>query len=219
MQVSMKKIVLFGPPGAGKGVFSDQIKRILPDIVHISTGDIFREHVKNKTPLGAKVKDYLDEGTLVPDDIAIKEVQLILKKEEIKKGGFVLDGFPRTVKQAEALAKMTSVDMCLLLTVSPDTVEKRILGRFMCQKCNAIYNIYTLKPKKEGICDKCGAKIKFEQRSDDTKETFKKRMALYKQYSPPILDYYTKKKLVKKIDTEDTLKLSDDDLKKILEIT
>lgn len=174
--------------------------------------------MKNKTPLGFKVKDYLDQGTLVPDPIVIKEIQQILRKDEVKKGGFVLDGYPRTIKQAEALSKMTSIDMCLLLTVPPEIVEKRILGRYMCQNCNAIYNIYTLKPKKEGICDKCGSEIKFEQRSDDTKETFKKRMNLYKQYSPPIIEYYKKNKLLKKVDAEDTLKLSKEDIKKILEL-
>jgi len=212
------RIILFGPPGAGKGTFSSQIKTILPKIVHISTGDIFRENVKNNTPLGLKVKDYLDEGVLVPDDIVINEVKIFLDKKEVKKAGFIFDGFPRTIKQAEALSKMSPVDLCLLLTISPDVIEKRILGRYMCQKCNAIYNIYTLKPKKEGICDKCGSEIKFEQRSDDTKETFKKRINLYKQYSPAIIEYYKKKNLLRKIDSEDTLKLSKEDIKKILEL-
>ncbi|MCK4779812.1 MAG: nucleoside monophosphate kinase, partial [Candidatus Lokiarchaeota archaeon] len=181
----MKKLILFGPPGAGKGTFSGQIKRILPDITHISTGDIFRENLKNETPLGLKAKSYMDKGELVPDEVVIDMVRDRLNKEDAKKNGFILDGFPRTLPQAEALSNITEIDLLLLLQVSRDIIFKRILGRYGCKNCGEIYNKYTLPPKVEGKCDKCGAEIKFEQRSDDNEETLKNRLDTYEKNAKP----------------------------------
>jgi adenylate kinase len=215
---SKVQVVLFGPPGSGKGTFSSQIKKVLPDIPHISTGDIFRENLKNETPLGLKAREFMDKGALVPDDITIDMVADRLSREDVKEHGFILDGFPRTINQTEALSKITKVDLFLLLDVSRDIITKRILGRYSCKKCGEIYNKYTLPPKTEGICDKCGAEIKFEQRSDDNEETLKNRLDAYEKNAKPIIKYYKEKKLLRNVNAENTLELTENDIKKILEI-
>ncbi|MFX0006639.1 MAG: adenylate kinase [Promethearchaeota archaeon] len=212
----MKKLILFGPPGAGKGTFSSQIKVVIPQIVHISTGDIFRENLKNETPLGLKAKSYMDKGELVPDDVTIEMVRDRLNKEDVKKNGFILDGFPRTLPQAESLSDITEVDLLLLLQVSRDIIFKRILGRYGCKSCGEIYNKYTLPPKVEGICDKCGAEIKFEQRNDDNEETLKSRLDAYEKNAKLLIKYYKKRGKLKKIDATDTLSYTEDEIKKFI---
>ncbi|MFX1418322.1 MAG: adenylate kinase [Promethearchaeota archaeon] len=214
----MKKLILFGPPGAGKGTFSGQIKKVAPEIVHISTGDIFRENLKNETSLGLKAKSYMDKGELVPDNITIEMVRDRLNREDVQKSGFILDGFPRTLPQAEALTKITEIDLLLLLQVSRDIIFKRILGRFGCNNCGEIYNKYTLPPKVAGVCDKCGAEIKFEQRADDNEQTLKNRLDAYEKNAKPLIKYYKKRGKLKKVDATDTLSFSDDDIKHIIEI-
>jgi adenylate kinase len=215
---SKVRVVLFGPPGSGKGTFSSQIKKVLPDIPHISTGDIFRENLKNETPLGLKAKEFMDKGALVPDDITIDMVADRLSREDVMEHGFILDGFPRTLNQTKALTKITEIDLFLLLDVSREIITKRILGRYSCKSCGEIYNKYTLPPKTEGICDKCGAEIKFEQRSDDNEETLKNRLDAYEKNAKPIIKYYKKKKLLKNVNAENTLELTENDIKKILEV-
>jgi adenylate kinase len=212
------KFILFGPPGSGKGTFSSQIKKVLPDIVHISTGDIFRENLKNETPLGKKAKSYMDKGELVPDEVVIDMVRDRLNKEDVRENGYILDGFPRTLPQAKALSKFSDPDLLLLLEVDRDIIKKRILGRYSCKECGALYNKYTLPPKKEGICDRCGAEIKFEQRSDDNEETLKNRLDTYEKNAKPVVKYYKKKKLLKRVNAENTLAFSEEDIKGILEI-
>jgi adenylate kinase len=217
----MKKLVLFGPPGAGKGTLASYIKNVLSDIAHISTGDIFRENLKNETPLGLKAKKYMDKGELVPDDVVIDMVRNRLNKDDVKQNGFLLDGFPRTLEQAKALSNITDVDLLLLLELDRSVITKRILGRFGCPECGEIYNKYTLQPKvqtgeKQWICDKCGAEIEFIQRSDDTEETLKNRLDAYEKNAKPVIEYYEKKGLVKRVDAENTLALNDDDIKKII---
>ncbi|MFX0144766.1 MAG: adenylate kinase [Candidatus Hodarchaeota archaeon] len=214
----MKKLILFGPPGVGKGTFSSQIKKVIPEIVHISTGDIFRENLKNETPLGLKAKSYMNKGELVPDDVTIEMVRDRLNKDDVKQKGFILDGFPRTLTQAEALTDITEIDLLLLLQVSRDIIFKRILGRYGCNSCGEIYNKYTLPPKVEGICDKCGAEIKFEQRSDDNEETLKSRLDTYDKNAKPLIKYYKKRGKLKKVDATDTLSFTEDDIKKIIGI-
>ena len=216
--IKMKKLILFGPPGAGKGTFSGQIKILLPKIVHISTGDIFRENLKGETPLGLKAKSYMDKGELVPDDVVIEMVRDRLNKEDVKTNGFILDGFPRTLLQTEALSEITKVDLLLLLEVSRDIIFKRIMGRYSCKNCGKLYNKYTLPPKVEGKCDKCGADIKFEQRSDDNEETLKNRLDAYENNAKPIIEYYKNKGKLKRIDASDTLSFTEDDLKRFIEI-
>ena len=214
----MKKIILFGPPGAGKGTFSGQIKKVLLDIAHISTGDIFRENLKKETPLGLKAKEYMDKGELVPDEVTIGMVKERLNKEDARKNGFILDGFPRTLPQAKSLSEISDIDLFLLLDVSRDIITKRILGRYSCKSCGEIYNKYTLLPKKEGICNNCGAEIKFEQRSDDNEETLKNRLDAYEKNAKPIIKYYKKKKLLKKVNAENTLELTGEQIKAILKL-
>ena len=212
------KFILFGPPGSGKGTFSSQIKKVLPNIIHISTGDIFRDNLKNETPLGNKAKSYMDKGELVPDEVVIEMVQDRLNKTDVKENGYILDGFPRTLPQAKALSEISDPDLLLLLEVDRDIIKKRILGRYSCKECGALYNKYTLPPKQEGICDKCGAEIKFEQRSDDNEETLKNRLDTYEKNAKPLIKYYKKKKLLKKVNAENTLAFSEEDIKDILEI-
>ncbi len=217
----MKKLVLFGPPGAGKGTLASYVKKVLPDIAHISTGDIFRENLKNETPLGLKAKGYMDKGELVPDDVVIDMVRDRLNQDDVKQHGFLLDGFPRTLTQAEALSTITEVDLLLLLELDRSIITKRILGRFGCPECGEIYNKYTLQPKvqkgeNKWKCDKCGAEIEFKQRSDDTEETLKNRLDAYEKNAKPVIEYYEKKGLVKKVDAENTLDLTEDDIKKII---
>ena len=217
----MKKLVLFGPPGAGKGTFSGQIKKVLPNIAHISTGDIFRENLKNKTPLGIKAKGYMDKGELVPDEVVIDMVEDRLNQEDVKEHGFLLDGFPRTLAQTKALSKITDVDLLLLLEVGRDIIKKRILGRFSCPECSEIFNKYTLPPKvqkeeNKWVCDKCGAEIEFKQRSDDTEETLRNRLDAYEKNAKPIIKYYKKQKVLKKVNAENTLDLTEEDIKKII---
>ncbi|MFW9938295.1 MAG: adenylate kinase [Candidatus Thorarchaeota archaeon] len=212
----MRRLILFGPPGAGKGTFSSQIKEILPNIIHISTGDIFRENLKNETPLGLKAKGYMDKGELVPDDVVNDMMRDRLNKEDVKNNGFILDGYPRTISQTKALNNITDIDFLLLLEVPEEIIIKRILGRYSCPSCGEIYNKYFMKPKKEGICDKCGASIKFEQRSDDNEETLRNRLNVYEENAKPIISHYKEKGKLKVINYENKLPIND--IKKILEL-
>jgi adenylate kinase len=216
-----KKIILFGPPGSGKGTFSGQILKVLPEIVHVSTGDLFRYNLKNNTPIGLKAKEYMDKGALVPDEVVIEMVRDKLKTEEVKTNGYILDGFPRTLKQAQALSEMTEVDLLLLLKVSRDIIMKRILGRFGCKDCGSIYNKWTLPPKEKlgddkWKCDKCGVDVVFEQRADDNEETLNSRLDVYKKNAKPLLEYY--KSIIKEINAENTLEMTDDDIKKAIDM-
>ncbi len=217
----MKRIILFGAPGSGKGTLSSQILRVLPDIVHISTGDIFRENLKNDTPLGLKAKGYMDKGELVPDEVVIDMMRDRLNQEDVKKEGCILDGFPRNMSQTKALDGIIQIDTVLLLEVEKSIIKKRILGRFGCDECGEIYNKYTLQPKVQNeenkwICDKCGAEIEFKRRSDDNEETLEKRLNVYEENAKPIINYYQEKGLLKKVEAENTLELTEDDIKKII---
>lgn len=212
-----KLIVLLGPPASGKGTFSSQILKILPNLVHISTGDIFRDLVEKNDPISAKIKEYMEKGELIPDKYVIKKMEEILNNPDVKEHGAIFDGIPRSISQCSFLDKY-KVDLVLLLNVDEELIKKRVLGRYSCQKCNAIYNKYFLKPEKDGICDKCGAEVEFVQRTDDNVETFKVRLKLYNDYSGPIIEHYKNQGILKTVDTEDTLQLTDDDLEKILEI-
>jgi len=207
-----KHIILLGPPGAGKGTFSSQVKEVLPDIIHVSTGDIFRENLKNETPLGLKAKSYMDEGKLVPDEITNDMVKKTL--DDISDKSWVLDGYPRNLNQAEFLSKITTIDSVILLSVDHKILIKRILGRYSCPNCGAIYNKFFMKPKKEGICDKCGERIEFKQRADDTEETLNNRLDVYEKNTKPLIDYYKDQGLVKEIDY--TNKLSEDKVKEVI---
>lgn len=189
----MLNIVLLGPPGAGKGT---QAERIVEKygIPQISTGDIFRANIKEGTELGKKAKGYMDKGELVPDELVVDLVKDRLEKDDCK-NGFMLDGFPRTVFQAEELDNIMSekgigINKVLNIDVESDKLIDRISGRRVCKACGATYNIVSKPTAKEGICDNCGGEV--YQRADDTKETVKNRISVYFSQTAPLIDYYQK---------------------------
>ena len=187
------KAIIFGPPGSGKGTYASRLQSNLGVDV-IAMGDIFREIIKKGTALGKKVKGYVEKGLLVPDEVVIEVLKERLVKTETRKG-FILDGFPRTLQQAKALDKITNVDVVIQLTVPDWIIIERLSTRRICKNCGEVYNIRYLKPKKEGICDKCGGTL--YQRSDDTAEVIKERIKVYEQQTQPILHYYGEKKVPK----------------------
>ncbi len=197
----MSSIILLGAPGSGKGTLAQQLKTKL-NIPHISTGDMFREAVKGNTPMGLKASSYMKDGHLVPDDITIGVVDERFTKEDVKKG-FILDGFPRTIPQAEAFDsiiknKGLKIDAVILLDVDQGLIVRRITGRRSCPSCGNVYHIETVKPKVEGICDSCSTKL--IQRKDDTEEVVKERLETYEKQTAPLIDFYSAKKILLKID-------------------
>ncbi len=194
-------VVLLGPPGAGKGT---QATRIIDSykIPHISTGDIFRENVKQGTELGIRAKEYMDKGELVPDDLVV-EIALDRLNREDCKAGFLLDGFPRTVHQAEELDKFLQskgekVDHVINISVEKKELIRRLIGRRVCKNCGATYHIDTMKPRVDDVCDVCGGPL--YQRSDDNKETVENRIDVYEEQTVPLIKYYEKAGKVTDID-------------------
>lgn len=184
------KIIFLGPPGSGKGTYASRLSPIL-NVPHISTGDILRENVKRETELGRTASEYMEKGKLVPDKIIISMIKERISQEDCR-NGFILDGFPRTINQAKELDRITEIDAVINLAVPEDIIIKRLTARRVCEKCGAIYNILTLKPKEEGICDRCGGRL--IQRKDDTEEVIKKRLEVYKETAKPIIEFYENKK-------------------------
>lgn len=190
-----------GPAGAGKGTMSDLILKEY-DIPHISTGDMLRDNVRNNTELGSLAKSYMDAGNLVPDDVIIAMVEKRLQEDDCQKG-YLLDGFPRTLVQAEAFEKIENkigkpVECVITLEVGFDTLVERITGRRICPKCGAIYHIHNKPSKVEGICDVCGSEL--TQRKDDTVEQLTVRMDGYEKSTKPVIDFYDKRGIVSYID-------------------
>ena len=182
--------IIFGAPGSGKGTYASRLKTALGAEV-ISMGDIFREIMKKETDFGKKVKKYVEKGHLVPDEIVIGVLRKNLS--EIPSGkGIILDGYPRTIPQAEVLQEIAKIDVILLQNVPDWIIIERLSSRRICKKCNEVYNIRFLKPKIENICDKCGGQL--YQRPDDTSEVIKKRIQLYQKMTSPIINYYKEKK-------------------------
>lgn len=189
--------ILLGPPGSGKGT---QAKRLIEkyDIPQISTGDLLREAVKNGTELGKEAKQFMDAGKLVPDEVVIGMVKERLQKDDAQKG-FILDGFPRTVPQAEELDKVLEgmgkkIDKVINIEVPDEEVVERLSGRRTCKDCGAMYHVKFSPPKEEGKCDKCGGEL--YQRDDDNPETIKSRLQVYHEQTAPLKDYYGKQGLV-----------------------
>lgn len=215
---NMPNLVLFGAPGAGKGTLAGKIKKFSP-VVHISTGDLFRENLKNETPIGLEAKSYMEKGQLVPDSVVIGMVKDRIDRDDVKSHGFMLDGFPRTLAQAKALDEIAQVDVVAVLDIDKDILKKRIIGRYSCPDCGKIYNIYfdDLKPKDGKNCDKCG--VELTHRSDDNEETFQKRWQTYKDQSEEVIIYYEEREgLVKRLDGSRTMSYTEDDLKSTLNL-
>jgi len=200
----MKKIFL-GPPGSGKGTYSKRISPIR-NIPHISTGDLFRENIKNETEIGKKVKEIIDKGELVSDSIVIEILKRRISEEDCKKG-FILDGFPRTIEQAKVLQGLKEIDVVLNLVIPEDILIEKICARRICKNCGDIYNIADINrqgikmppmnPKEEGKCDKCGAEL--IQRKDDNEKTVKDRLETYKKEIQPLIDFYKNLGILKDI--------------------
>lgn len=194
------RIVLLGAPGAGKGTQAKKIIEKYP-MPQISTGDLLRAAVAAGTALGKEAKSYMDKGELVPDSVVLGMVEERLKQDDCKKG-YILDGFPRNTKQAEALDKMlASLSMSLTAALSVDVpfedLMKRLTGRRTCKSCGQMYNIYFNRPAKDNTCDKCGGQL--FQRDDDKEETIKKRLEVYNAQTAPLIDYYGKKNILKSV--------------------
>jgi adenylate kinase len=194
-------LIFLGPPGAGKGT---QAKRICEKygLIQIATGDILREHLRNETGLGQKAKEYINAGNLVPNDLIIDMMRYEIEKNRTK-GGFLLDGFPRTVTQAEALDELLEdledkLDLAIVLNVPNDMLITRLTGRRVCPSCGTSYHLEFNPPKTEGICDNEGAEL--TQRKDDNEETVKNRLEVYDKETKPIINYYEQKGLVYNVD-------------------
>jgi len=199
-------IVFLGPPGSGKGTYASRIAPQL-GIPHISTGDLLREAVTKKTLVGKKAEGYMKKGLLVPNEIIMQMVKERLERKDAKPG-FIFDGFPRTISQADSLGGMAKLDVVINLRLPDSVIIQKILARRTCEKCGNIYNIANIRigrinmppvaPKKEGVCDKCGGRL--VSRSDETEQIIKGRLDVYRKETQPLIDYYSKKKLLRNVD-------------------
>ena len=192
----MKNLVFIGAQGAGKGTYAALLvdKLCIP---HISTGDMFREAIKNQTTLGVEAKTYIDDGKLVPDEVTIKLVEERLLRPDCKEG-FILDGFPRTISQATALKNIIKLTDVVYLEISEETVMQRLGGRIQCRECAAIFHKTNIPPKVEGICDKCGGEL--YTRKDDQPEAIKRRLATFYEQTTPLIKFYEEMGILKRVD-------------------
>ena len=193
------KLILLGAPGAGKGTQADILCKEL-DIPTISTGNILRAAIKNGTPTGMKAKAYMDEGKLVPDEVIIGIITERVAREDCK-NGYILDGVPRTIAQAEALEKAgIKFDDVISIEISDEVIMERMSGRRVCESCGASYHLVAVPPKQEGICDKCGGKL--VQRKDDAPETVKARLEVYHRETEPLKAFYAQRGLLKSVENQ-----------------
>jgi adenylate kinase len=183
------KLVIFGPPSAGKGTQAQKLSKQY-GIPQVATGDLLRKAVADKTPLGLKIKSYLDQGKLGPDEVIVQLIKERVAKPDCK-NGFLLDGFPRTMGQAKELERMTDIDLVLSIVVDFDALVERAVGRRTCPKCSAVYHVKFNPPMNEGVCEKCGSKL--IQRDDDKEETVRNRLKVYQEQTAPLIEYYRKK--------------------------
>ena len=212
------RIVLLGPPGAGKGSLAGLIKDMM-GIAHISTGDMLREEMKKGSVIGVEIKTLIEKGSLVSDELITRLVEDRLTNDPILKKGYLLDGFPRTVKQAEDLDKIlaktqTKLDFALNMDAGIEIILVRLSGRRVCKKCGALYHLQNKPSKVQDVCDACGGEL--YQRSDDNEETIRKRLDVYTTSTKPIVDYYINTRRLKKVDGGKETADVRDDLVKIL---
>ncbi len=191
-------LVFLGPPGAGKGTQAKLLSQRM-GFLHLSTGDLLREAVKNQTPLGKKAKEYMDRGELVPDELIVQLIEETMPKD----GNVILDGFPRTVNQALALEEMLRVkgekiSKVLFFDVPDEVIIDRLSGRRVCSKCGAVYHVKYNPPKVEGVCDLCGGIL--VQRDDDKEEVVKKRLEVYRKQTQPLIEFYQERGIIYKLD-------------------
>ncbi len=211
-------IILLGPPGAGKGTQAKRLEDAY-GIPQLSTGDMLREAVTSGSEIGQKAKQVMDAGELMPDGLMVKMIEDRIQQKDCAKG-FILDGFPRTVAQAEALDEMlarlgTGLDHVIELKVDEEALVERIVGRYACARCGAGYHDMFQKPKVDGVCDYCGA-TQFKRRPDDNEETVRARMEAYRDQTAPILPYYKEKSILKQVDGMADIDEVTTELKKIL---
>lgn len=193
------QLVLLGPPGSGKGTYASRLN-IRLGVPHISTGDIVRDEIKAGTELGKQIRRYSDRGELVPDEIIIEMLQDRLDRPDCAKG-FILDGFPRTIAQADALGKIAEIDLVINLNVPDEIIIQRLSNRLVCRRCGAIFNTLTLKPKKDLVCDECGGEL--YTRDDDRPEVIKERLNVYRRETAPLIEHYKNKELLKDVYCDD----------------
>jgi len=189
------RIILLGPPGAGKGTQAVRLAEKLA-VPHISTGDILRRNVVKKTKLGLQAQPYMATGKLVPDELVIEMTAKRLKEKDARKG-FILDGFPRTLAQANALEDLTEIDVVVNLFLDPEDLVKRSTGRQVCPNCEAVYHVLTNPPRKTNVCDKCGSDL--VQREDDKEEVVRTRITTYEDLTEPLCMYYKEKALLRDV--------------------
>ena len=212
------RLIFMGPPGVGKGTQA-QILAKERGLKQISTGDLLRQAVKDGTELGKLAQSYMNKGELVPDDVVLGLIEESIKSPECA-NGFILDGFPRNVAQAEALDELLQknnlpIDAVIALVIDPEIVVKRLSSRRTCRNCNEVYNLISKPPKVEGVCDICGGEL--YQRSDDKESTIRNRLEVYERTTAPVLDYYEKTGLVKKIDGDGNIEEIAERIRKALE--
>lgn len=196
------KMILLGAPGAGKGTQAERLCKLL-NIPTISTGNILRAAIKNGTPTGLKAKAFMDAGKLVPDEVIIGIITERLAEDDCK-NGYILDGVPRTIAQAEAMEESgIKFDAVIALDVSDEVIMERMAGRRVCEKCGSSYHVVNLPPKQEGVCDQCGGKL--VQRKDDAPETVKHRLEVYHKETKPLEDFYAQRGLLKIVENHPTV--------------
>jgi adenylate kinase len=193
------RLVFIGPPGVGKGTYAAAVSQRF-GIPHISTGDMIREEIKRGSELGRKLKEYVERGLLVPDEIVTEMVRERLSREDCKRG-FILDGYPRTLKQAEELDRITAIDLVLNFVAPDEVIIDRISGRRICRVCGAIYHVKYMPPKVPGVCDRCGGPL--YQREDDKPEVVARRLEVYRQQFAPIIEYYRRKGVLVDVDASE----------------
>ena len=204
--------IFLGPPGSGKGTAASKIAPKF-NVPHISTGDLFRQHIKENTITGQKAQEHINKGEFVPDKITIEILKQRISQDDCK-SGFILDGFPRTIKQAKKLKQITNIDIVININVPEEIIIKRLSSRVTCKQCKEIYNLLDIPTQKYGVCDKCQGEI--IQRDDDKPEVIQNRLNIYKKETQPLIEFYQKQEILKTISCPTITQTKEETLQKIL---